>query len=105
MKEDKFELSPEIYDFAKYLANLYELTYDEIRPEVIYIISKNVKNVRYIESVLDKLLDIPTDKSYELYSMLCNYYGEFNMGAAKFYLDSWDEMYGKNKTKTKKKGH
>ena len=105
MSKDKFKSSHEIYNLAEHLMNLYEQAYEEIKPDVFYIINKNVKNVRYIEDVLDRIFEIPTDKSYELFIMLCNYYATFDMDAAKFYLDSWDMLYGEDKTKVKKKYH
>ena len=104
MKKDSQNLK-EIFDLAKKLNELYEISYKQLLPDVKYIIEKNVKNTRFIECTLDNLLNIPTDKSYELFVLLCNYYESINADAAKFYLDSWNEIYGNENNKVKKKDH
>ena len=65
--------------------------------------ARRVRNVNYIETTLDRLLDIPTDKAYELFILLCDYYMNIDKEAAKFYLDSYEEIYGEANPKVKKK--
>ena len=77
--------------------------YRQVKPDVLYIMARKVRNVRYIESTLDRLLEIPTDESYELYILLCDYYATIDKEGAKFYLDSWDEIYGDDEPKVKER--
>ena len=52
-----------------------------------------VKDINLIEEYLDSLLGIPTDKCYQLFMMLCEYYSSINRDNAKFYLDLYNELY------------
>ena len=92
-----------IYALAKELSELYKIMYRQVKPDVLYIMARKVRNVRYIESTLDRLLEIPTDESYELYILLCDYYATIDKEGAKFYLDSWDEIYGDDEPKVKER--
>ena len=103
--EKDYQAPKEIFDLAAKLKELYEISYKQLLPDVKYILEKNVRNIRFIECTLDNLLNIPTDKSYELFVLLCNYYKTIDADAAKFYLDSWDELYGDEDNKVKKKDH
>ena len=105
MKKEEKGISHEIYDLAKKLNDLYKIAYFQIEPMASYIINKKVRNTRMIENTLDKILNIPTDEAYELFVSLCKYYSNLDPDGAKFYLDSWDEMYGEDKPKVKKKDH
>lgn len=105
MKKEEKGISHEIYDLAKKLNDLYRIAYFQIEPIASYIINKKVRNIRMIENTLDKILNIPTDEAYELFVSLCKYYSSLDSDGAKFYLDSWDEMYGEDEPKVKKKDH
>ena len=100
MEEEKYKLPQEIYDMAKELNALYKIAYFQIEPMASYIMNKKVKNTVMIENTLDKILNIPTDEAYELFLSLCKYYATLDKDGAKFYLDSWDEMYGEDKSDT-----
>ena len=103
MEEEKYTIPSDIIELARGLNNLYKTMYIQIEPEVSYIINKKVKNVRIIEACLDRLLDIPTDEAYILFKKLCDYYAKIDKEGAKFYLDSYEEIYGEDEPKTKKK--
>ena len=103
MEEKKYELPPKLYDLAKELNDLYKIAYYQIEPMASYIINRKVRNVKMIENTLDKILNIPTDEAHELFVSLCKYYATFDEEGAKFYLESWDEIYGEEEPKVKKK--
>ena len=88
---------------AKQLNELYELAYNQIKPQVTYIIKNNIKDINFIDNVFDELLNIPTDKCYKLFIKLCNHVRTFNVKIAKDYLDIYEELYGEDKLKEKKK--
>ena len=103
MEDEKYTVPKDIIELAKQLNDLYKIMYEMIKPEVLYIINKKVRNVVIIEDTLDRLFDIPTDEAYELFKQLCDYYMLIDAEAAKFYLESYDELYGDEEVKTKKK--
>ena len=103
MEEEKYTIPQDIIELAKQIHELYKIMYEMIKPEVMYIINKKVKNINIIENTLDRLLDIPTDEGYELFLKLCNYYATIDKEGAKFYLESYEEIYGEEEPKTKKK--
>ena len=103
MEEEKYTIPQDIMDLAKQIYELHKIMYEMIKPEVMYIINKKVKNINIIENTLDRLLDIPTDEGYELFLKLCNYYATIDKEGAKFYLESYEEIYGEEEPKTKKK--
>lgn len=103
MEEEKYTIPQDIIDLAKQIHELHKIMYEMIKPEVMYIINKKVKNINIIENTLDRLLDIPTDEGYELFLKLCNYYATIDKEGAKFYLESYEEIYGEEEPKTKKK--
>lgn len=98
-------LDNELKNMLNNLMQLYELSYQTIKPKVAYIIKNNIKDIRVLESVLEELLNIPTDKCYKLFTKLCNYIMPFNHELAIDYLSLYDELYGNNDQKTKKKSH
>ena len=93
----------EIFSKAKELSKLYELSYKQIKPQVIYIIENNIKDVNFIEKVLDELLNTPTDKCYKLFIKLCTYVDTFDHELAEDYLKFYEEMYGADDKKKKYK--
>lgn len=98
-------LDNELKDMLNNLMQLYDLAYQSLKPKVAYIIKNNIKDTRFLESVLEELLNIPTDKCYNLLTKLCNYIMSFNHELAEDYLTLYDELYGNNDQKTKKKSH
>lgn len=88
---------------AKELNELYELTYNQIKPQVIYIIRNNIKDINFIDHIFDELLNVPTDKCYKLFTKLCNYVASFNSKLAKEYLEIYEELYGEEELEEKKK--
>ena len=87
---------------AKKLNELYELAYNQIKPQVTYIIKNNIKDINFIDHVFDALLDIPTDKCYNLFIKLCDYVSTFNSKIAKDYLEIYEELYGEEESKKKR---
>ena len=103
MEEEKYTIPQDIIELAKQINDLYKIMYEMIKPEVLYIINKKVKNVVIIEDTLDRLIEIPTDAAYELLIKLCEYYATIDKEGAKFYLESYEEIYGEEEPKAKKK--
>ncbi len=101
--EEEYVIPKEIMDLAQGLVSTYKTLYKLVKPDVLYIIHRNVKNVKYIEETLDRLSEIPTDEAYELFILLCEYYATIDKEGAKFYLDSYEELYGEEEPKEKKK--
>ena len=93
----------EIFEMAKELNELYELSYKQIEPQVIYIIKNNIKDINFIDHVFDELLNIPTKKCYKLFMRLCDYVETFNIKLVKEYLEIYEELYGDDKSKEKQK--
>ena len=88
---------------AKELNDLYEIMYNEIKPEVNYIIQKQITSKKTIEDCLDKLLDIPTTKAESLFNKLCNYYEKINKEIATEYREIYKELYFDDFKKIKKR--
>ena len=93
----------DILNIAKELSEIYEISYNIIKLEVLFIIENNITDIKIIENCLDRLLDIPTDKGFMLLNKLCDYYSNIDKEGAKFYLDSYREMYGEEDKKLIKK--
>ena len=87
---------------AKELNELYELSYNQIKPQVTYIIKNNIKDINFIDHVFDELLNIPTEKCYKLFTRLCTYVETFNQDIAKEYVEIYQELYGQEEHKKKK---
>ena len=92
-----------IFELAKELNKLYETTYNLIAPDIEKIIRSKNRDIHLIEAYLDKLLDIPTDKAYNLLVRLCNYCMNIDKDIAEFYLNEYEELYEIEKPKIKKK--
>ena len=91
-----------IKEMASSLIDLYALAYEQIKPKVNYIIQNNIINKIYIEQVLDELLNIPYEPSYQLLVKLCNYTSKFDTQLANDYLELWNDLY-EEKPKSKKR--
>lgn len=92
-----------IFELARELNELHEMAYNLIAPNIEDIIKFGNKDIYLIETYLDKLLDIPTDKAYKLLTKLCNYCMNIDKEVAEFYLNEYEELYEIKKLKTKKK--
>ena len=87
------EFYKEIKGIAEGLMRIYELKYEIMKPEVMDIINNRSKNKKRIEACLDETLDIPTDKGFELHSLLCSYYYLIDRKSALFYMNSYNEFW------------
>ena len=63
----EYILSNEIKSMIQNLIELYDISYNQIKPKVAYIINNEIKDIDFICHILDELLDIPTDKCYNLF--------------------------------------
>lgn len=99
-------MDEEIIKLAKELNNLYELAYEQIKPNIEDIIKNKINNKKIIEHYLDELLNIPTDKAYDLLKKICNYYISINKETALFYLNEYHEIWlAEEEVKTLKKDY
>ena len=98
-------MDDKIIELAKQLNDLYELSYNQIKLDIERIIKSKNTNLKLIENYLDRLLNIPTDKSYQLLKKLCYYCLNFNKEIADFYLNEFKEIYGDEELKTLKKDY
>ena len=89
-----YELPIELLEMARGLMDTYENAYQSLKPVVFSIIKDRVKKIDYIEHVLDSLLDLPTEKAYKLFVVLCDYVETFNKEVAADYLNIYKELYG-----------
>ena len=89
----------------KSLEKLYGLAYKEIRPEILYIIKNNIKDIGLIEHKLDMLLNIPSKECYILFVKLCEYVSKFNKTLADEYLDIYRDLYEEDVSIVKKKSN
>ena len=87
------ELSNEIKELAAGLVKIYEIKYEMVKPQVINIIKNRITNKDIIEHTLDQTLDIPTDKGYELHSLLCRYFSMIDKESAEFYMNEYNNFW------------
>ena len=87
------ELSDEIKELAAGLVKLWEIKYEMVKPQVINIIKNRITNKDIIEHTLDQTLDIPTDKGYELHSLLCRYFSMIDKESAEFYMNEYNNFW------------
>ena len=102
LEEKKYTLPNNLKNMLDWLIKLYKQAHKEIKPEVLYIIKNNIKDIRLIEHTLDKLLNIPTEKCYILFTKLCNYVSKFDKETAEDYLEIYNEIYGEEENIKKK---
>lgn len=76
-----------IKELAEELNKLYDEAYEICKTEVSRIINYNITDVKHIERVLDYILDIYTDKGFELFMKLLLYYRTVNEENARAYLE------------------
>ena len=87
------ELFDEIKELASGLIKIYEIKYEMVKPQVITIIKNRITNKDIIEHTLDQTLDIPTDKGYELHSLLCRYFSMIDKESAEFYMNEYNNFW------------
>ncbi len=80
-------IDEEFIKLAKGLLECYNAAYEIYEPQVRMIIQNNIKDVNYIEYTLDKVLDIYTEKGFNLFMELLLYYRTVNFEYAKEYLE------------------
>ncbi len=100
MNEDEFLKG--IKQSIEDLLVLYKLEYNYIKPQVDYVLNNNIKNIIYIEDLLEKLLNIPYEPCYVLFVNLCNYVSTFNYEIAQDYIALYNEIYGENEIENKR---
>ncbi len=98
-------MDDKIIELAKQLNDLYELSYNQIKHDIEWIIKSKNTNLKLIENYLERLLNISTDKSYQLLKKLCDYCSNFNKEISNFYLNEFEEIYGEEEPKTLKKDY
>ena len=97
-------MDDKIIELAKQLNDLYELSYNQIKHDIEWIIKSKNTNLKIIENYLERLLDIPTDKSYKLLKKLCDYCSNFNKEIANFYLQRiWRNIWWRENKNSKKR--
>ncbi len=79
-------MNKEIMELAKELFNLYEEAYNTYKPQVQGIIDNHIKNADYIENIIDRTMDIYTDKGFYLCLKLILYYRQINYAKARDYI-------------------
>ena len=101
-KDNYLKISKDILELAKEINNIYDMEYNNLKPQVDFIIKNRMLDLKLIEKVLERLL-IPTDKCYELFKKLCYYTATFNSNFAYEYLNLYDELYGEEEQSLLKK--
>ena len=96
-------LDDNMKDMLNDLMELYDLAYQQLKKQVAYIISNNIKDRRFIESTFEELINIPTDKCYKLFLKLYDYVKAFDEVMANDYYAMYEELY--NAEESKKKSH
>lgn len=86
----------ELYDMCKTIIDLNKQKYVIVKDEIEKIIRDNVKDERYIQRKLDKMLDIllfyENDDSLLLFRKLCKYYFSINPIVTARYINYYKEQ-------------
>ena len=85
------------------LMNLYEMAYQEVKQDVECVILNGIKDENIIDHIFDNIMNIPTDKGYELFVDFCDYVSDFNNELAIYYAKAYDELYGEDDIDINKK--
>ena len=85
-------MEDDIIELAKELMKCYEKMYDFCYCEVDRIIRRKVTDAKLIENILDKILDIYTEKGFYLFIKLLLYYRTINPINANAYLQIMKEQ-------------
>ena len=97
----------EINDLIKnnwdYLSKLYELECQQLRLNIDCIIEHQIKDINVLEKTLDRLLNIPTEKGYLLFQVLCEYVSKFDKSMVDDYVAFYNNIYGEDECIKRKK--
>ena len=85
-------MNDEIIKLCKELMSLYEKAYYLYEPRVNLIIENKITDINYIENTLDYVMDIYTEKGFNLFLKLLLYYSTVNYNNAKDYLEIFKEQ-------------
>lgn len=102
-KQEDYALPSTIKKIASGLVELYSIAYIQIKPQVENIINNNIKDMTYIEYTLDGLLNVPYEPCNQLFVKLCNYVSTFDKDCANEYMEIYEDLYGEEEVKEKKK--
>lgn len=92
--KDYMEFLEGIKGFAQQLQALQKQALNEFMPLVENIIENRISNVKQIEGVLDRLMEVAADgEGLDLYRRLCRHLYSLNQQSALFYVQSWKEMW------------
>lgn len=92
--KDYKEFLEGIKGFAQQIQALQKQTLNEYKPIVENIIENRNSNVKQIEGVLDRLIEVAADdEGLELYRRLGRHLYSLNQQSALFYVQSWKEMW------------
>ena len=105
MNNIEYKIPDDLMDLARRLVKTYDVMYQQWEPIVNSIIDKKATNKNTIEKCLDMIMDLHTDKGYQLFLKLCNYYATIDEYAANEYLKMYDELYGEEESKMKTKSY
>ena len=79
-------MNNELIKLANELARLYEEAYLIYEPLVNGIIDNKIRDINYIENIIDHVMDIYTEKGFYLCVKLIIYYSSINYNNAQEYL-------------------
>jgi len=90
---DYEEFLEDVKGLAQQLQALQKQALNEHKPIVEIIIVNRNSNVKHIEGVLDRLIDVAADgEGLELYRRLCRHLYSLNQQSELFYVQSWKEI-------------
>lgn len=91
---DHEDFLEEVKGLAQQLQALQKQALNEYKLIVENIIENRNSNVKHIEGVLDRLIDVAADgEGLELYRRLCRHLYSLNQQSELFYVQSWKEMW------------
>jgi predicted transcriptional regulator len=79
-------MNNELIKLANELARLYEEAYLTYEPLVNGIIDNKIRDINYIENIIDHVMDIYTEKGFYLCVKLIIYFSSINYNNAQEYL-------------------
>lgn len=91
-KNDKEKIDDSIKELAELLMESYNEAYSYYEPIVKMIIKSKCKDINYIEHTLDNVMDIYTDKGFDLFIELLTYYKTINNENANEYQEILKDM-------------
>lgn len=85
--KEKDDIDDNIKQLVNLLMDSYNEAYNYYEPIVKMIIKTKCKDINYIDHTLDNVMDIYTDKGFDLFIELLNYYKTINKENADEYLE------------------